>query len=190
MNDSEEQTRLYPIHAWHRVIDGDSIDVTLDLGFDTYVRKRVRLRNIDAPECRGGDHESKRQGFLAKAKLGEWCRRYHQATANTKANGLAVLSVPVKRGTDKFGRVLGELWVSTLVNEHDDKENVPPACRWTSVNEWMCRNGYAVHFDGRRQARTDADVQNAHMENRRRLQQQEEKEQQAHDLAQILPVTV
>lgn len=184
-NNSEEQTRVYPIHEWHRVIDGDSIDVTLDLGFDTYIRKRVRLRNIDAPECRGGDHESKRQGLLAKAKLGEWCRRYHQATANNKANGLAVLGVPVKRGSDKFGRVLGELWVSTLVNEQqqDDKENVAPASRWTSVNEWMCSNGYAVPFDGRRQARTDSDVQKAHMENRRRLQQ-------AHDLAQILPVTV
>ena len=54
-----------------RVIDGDTVDALIDLGFDTWVKKRIRLYGIDTPEVRTRDKEEKKKGVAAKERLKE-----------------------------------------------------------------------------------------------------------------------
>ena len=142
-----ENGRSYPIlHA--RPVDGDTLDVTLDLGFGITVRRRVRMYGIDAPETRTRDEEEKRFGTMTKDKLTWWCSQ--RATRRE-------LRCP-EPCSDKYGRVLGELWWS-----HDDG-----AC--TNINKWLCDQALAVPYRG--QARQT--VQHLHLENRKRLLQHPE----------------
>ena len=64
---------VYRVSSLEKVVDGDTIDVTLDLGFDVCTRQRVRLLGIDTPESRTSDSEEKKYGLLSKKKLKEWC---------------------------------------------------------------------------------------------------------------------
>ena len=63
---------IYRVSSLEKVVDGDTIDVTLDLGFDVCTRQRVRLLSIDTPESRTSDKEEKKFGLLSKKKLKEW----------------------------------------------------------------------------------------------------------------------
>jgi micrococcal nuclease len=63
----------YRVSALEKVVDGDTIDVCIDLGFDVLTRQRVRLLGIDTPESRTSDAEEKKFGLLSKKKLKEWC---------------------------------------------------------------------------------------------------------------------
>lgn len=102
-----------------RVVDGDTVDVVIDLGFDINIRKRVRLYGIDTPESRTSDLVEKRFGLLATSAL---VTRL-QATDNY---------VSLKTfGEDKFGRVLAELW---QLNEN--------------MNQWLLQNHHAVPYTG------------------------------------------
>ena len=58
---------VYQVTSIEKIIDGDTIDVTLDLGFDVCTRQRVRLLGIDTPESRTRDLEEKKKGLAAKA---------------------------------------------------------------------------------------------------------------------------
>ena len=60
---------VYQVTSIEKIVDGDTIDVTLDLGFDVCTRQRVRLLGIDTPESRTRDLEEKKYGLLAKKKL-------------------------------------------------------------------------------------------------------------------------
>ena len=93
-----------------RIVDGDTIDVNIDLGFDVMIRKRCRLLGIDTPESRTSDKEEKVYGLMSKKKLQEWCvkPRYKNLEIRCKRGGTS----------DKFGRVLAEVWVL----EDDGKE--------------------------------------------------------------------
>ena len=102
-----------------RVIDGDTFDCVFDLGFDINLKARVRLRNIDTPECRTRDLEEKKYGLLAKRKLIEL------------VNGAKTLTVKCESKREKFGRVLGELWADEC-----------------NVNQFMCDNHLAVPYTG------------------------------------------
>ena len=82
-----------------RVIDGDTIDVMIDLGFNTWAKKRVRLYGIDAPESRTKDLEEKRQGHAATKRLQE-------LLAST--NGELIIH---SHGIGKYGRCLGTLFI-------------------------------------------------------------------------------
>ena len=82
-----------------RVIDGDTVDAMIDLGFDTWVKKRVRLAGINAFEIRTRDKDIKKKGLLAKARLIE---------ALGANNNEFLLS---SHGVGKYGRCLGELRV-------------------------------------------------------------------------------
>ena len=128
-----------------RIVDGDTIDVNIDLGFDVMIRKRCRLLGIDTPESRTSDKEEKVYGLMSKKKLQEWC-----VNPDYKK-----LEIRCKRGgtSDKFGRVLAEVWVL----EDDGKE--------TNVNRWMCENHYAVPYCGQNKD----DVKEAHLANREKL---------------------
>jgi len=110
-----------------RVVDGDTIDVTIDLGFDLYKSERVRVAGIDTPEKRTRDLEEKALGIDAtnylKKKLEETIEGDEELTIRTELKG----------GMGKYGRLLGWLYIGedTL-----------------SVNEVMITEGYAWAYDG------------------------------------------
>ena len=87
-----------------KVIDGDTFDCTFELGFDISIRQRVRLLNIDTPECRTKDAEEKKYGQMAKRALID------------QVKYAKVLTVKCSE-REKFGRVLGELWADANVNK-------------------------------------------------------------------------
>jgi len=107
-----------------RVIDGDTIDVDIDLGFNTVLKKqRIRLYGIDTPESRTRDKEEKVRGFLSKNYLLLKC----------PIGGYIKLK---SHGVGKFGRILGELFE---YNKHEDT---------VSINQEMCDEGYAAPYFG------------------------------------------
>ena len=85
-----------------RVVDGDTIDAWIDLGFNITVRRRIRLWGINAPETRTLDLEEKREGKLAKARLEEML--------SINRGSFSVKSI----GVDKYGRCLGEIYLQDV----------------------------------------------------------------------------
>ena len=111
----------------NRVVDGDTIDVTIDLGFDLYKKERVRVAGVDTPEKRTKNLEEKALGIDAtgwlKAKLEETIKGDEELTVRTELKG----------GVGKYGRLLGWLYVG-------DSD--------LSLNEQMITEGYAHAYDG------------------------------------------
>jgi len=140
---------IYKVSSLEKVVDGDTIDVTLDLGFDVCTRQRVRLLGIDTPESRTRDLEEKKFGLLSKKKLKEWCLK---AVESEKDDIEIELRCPERDSRGKFGRILAEVWVS--------EDGI-----WTNVNKWMCEEGYAVPYIGQNKN----DVEELHMINRKKL---------------------
>jgi len=124
-----------------KVIDGDTVDVDIDLGFGIWqMNERVRIMGIDTPESRTRDKIEKKFGLAAKARL--------KSLLGPKPVLRTTIS---KKGEDmkgKFGRVLGDF----LINDKP-------------VSEIMCREGHAVAYFGG----AKADVQKQHMQNRKKL---------------------
>ena len=103
-----------------KVVDGDTIDVDIDLGFGVWMRnQRIRMHGIDTPESRTRNLEEKKYGLAAKDFLIKW----------TNAGGLTLKTHKDDRG--KFGRILGEIW-----------------CFDTNVNEKMIEEHHAVRYMG------------------------------------------
>ena len=148
----EPCTFKYRVSSLEKVVDGDTIDVNIDLGFDVCTKQRVRLLGIDTPESRTRDLEEKKFGLLSKKKLKEWCLK---AVASEKDDIEIELRCPEADSRGKFGRVLAEVWVSEEVH-------------WTNVNRWMCEEGYAVPYVGQNKA----DVEALHMKNREKVKDQ------------------
>ena len=124
-----------------KVIDGDTVDVDIDLGFGIWQKnERVRIMGIDTPESRTRDKVEKKFGLAAKAKL------------KSLLGKTTVLKTTInKKGVDmkgKFGRVLGDFL-------YEDK----------SVSKIMCETGHAVAYFGG----AKADVQKQHIKNRQKL---------------------
>jgi len=97
-----------------RVVDGDTADAMIDLGFNTWVKKRIRFMGVDTWECRTRDLEEKKKGLAAKA-----------FTKNLLENSDEGKFLVKSHGVGKYGRVLGELYVkghvksvNTLLKEH------------------------------------------------------------------------
>ena len=111
----------------NRVVDGDTIDVTIDLGFELYKKERVRVAGIDTPEKRTRDLEEKALGIDAtnylKKKLEDTIAGDDELTIRTELKG----------GMGKYGRLLGWLYIG--------EDNV-------SINEQMIDEGYAWSYDG------------------------------------------
>lgn len=84
-----------------RVVDGDTVDAFVDLGFDMHSKQRVRLYGINTPECRTRDLVEKKAGLAAKARLKEMLRE--------SKNKCVIKTRLDKKG--KYGRVLGVLYV-------------------------------------------------------------------------------
>ena len=148
----EPCTFKYRVSSLEKVVDGDTIDVNIDLGFDVCTKQRVRLLGIDTPESRTRDLEEKKFGLLSKKKLKEWCLK---AVASEKDDIEIQLRCPEADSRGKFGRVLAEVWVSEEGH-------------WTNVNRWMCEEGYAVPYVGQNKA----DVEALHMKNREKVKDQ------------------
>ena len=104
-----------------RVIDGDTVDAFIDLGFDTHVKKRIRLYGMDAWESRTRDKEEKVKGLAAKARLIQ--------ILNENNNEFILVSY----GVGKFGRCLGELF---LTMDSD------------SINNQLIIEGHAKKYNG------------------------------------------
>ena len=83
-----------------RVVDGDTIDATIDLGFDTWKKVRIRMMGMNAPESRTRDLEEKKLGLAAKARLIELL-----------GDGDFILQ---SHGVGKYGRCLGELFIEDM----------------------------------------------------------------------------
>ena len=104
-----------------RVVDGDTVDVDIDLGFGVWMRKqRIRMYGIDTPESRTSDKVEKVYGKAATEFLVKW----------TNAGDLTLKTF--KDGKGKFGRILGELWYG---HEHN-------------INQLLVDNNHAVRYNG------------------------------------------
>ena len=110
-----------------RVIDGDTIDAFIDLGFDIHIKKRIRFIGINSPESRTRDLEEKARGLAAKDRLKNLLEG---------ANTIQLVS----HGVGKYGRCLGELHVDIV----DGKEQLTLA----NVNELLIKEGHAVEYHG------------------------------------------
>ena len=111
----------------NRVVDGDTIDVTIDLGFDLAKKERVRIAGVDTPEKRTRDLEEKALGLDATA----WMKKHLEETI--KGEDELTIRTELKGGMGKYGRLLGWLYVG----ESD-----------VSLNEQMITEGYAWEYDG------------------------------------------
>tara|TARA_R100000742_G_C4244496_1_gene63632 strand:+ start:199 stop:618 length:420 start_codon:yes stop_codon:yes gene_type:complete len=111
----------------NRVLDGDTIDVTIDLGFDLYKKERVRIAGVDTPEKRTRNLEEKALGIDATNWLKE--------KLDGAIDGSDELSIRTELvgGVGKYGRLLGWLYIG-------DGD--------VSLNEQMIDEGYAWEYDG------------------------------------------
>ena len=111
----------------NKVLDGDTIDVTIDLGFDLYKKERVRIAGVDTPEKRTRDLEEKALGIDAT----NWLKKKLEDTIN--GDGELSIRTELVGGVGKYGRLLGWLYI--------DYSEV-------SLNELMIYEGYAWEYDG------------------------------------------
>mgnify|MGYP003678615399 FL=1 len=110
-----------------KVVDGDTIDAEIDLGFDIKVKKRVRFLGINAPESRTRDLEEKARGLAAKDRV----KALLEGCKNIQLHS---------HGIGKFGRCLGEIFLDTV----DGQEKLTVE----SLNELLIREGHAVEYHG------------------------------------------
>jgi|TARA_A100001515_G_scaffold136000_1_gene127334 micrococcal nuclease len=110
-----------------KVLDGDTIDVLIDLGFDLYKKERVRIAGVDTPEKRTRDLEEKALGIDAT----NWLKDKLEGAINGDDD--LVIRTELVGGVGKYGRLLGWLYIG-------DAE--------LSLNEQMIDEGYAWSYDG------------------------------------------
>ena len=110
-----------------RVVDGDTVDALLDVGFDIWFKKRIRFMGLDTWESRTRDLEEKKKGKLAKERT-----RQLLEEVSSKPGYFRLKS----HGLGKYGRVLGEIFIM----DKDGKQ-------W-SVNETLITEGHAYVYDG------------------------------------------
>ena len=111
----------------NRVVDGDTIDVTIDLGFDLYKKERVRVAGVDTPEKRTRDLEEKALGYDAT----NWLKEKLEGAIEGEDD--LVIRTELVGGVGKYGRLLGWLYIG-------DAD--------ISLNEMMIEEGYAFSYDG------------------------------------------
>lgn len=118
-----------------KVVDGDTIDAYIDLGFDLKIKKRIRYMGIDTWESRTRDKEEKVKGLAAKARNKELL----------ESGTFKIVSF----GTGKFGRVLGEIFVSPDAVGHEVSENIDRSSDGlVSINDILIAEGHAYEYHG------------------------------------------
>jgi len=124
-----------------KVIDGDTVDVDIDLGFGVWLKKqRIRLYGIDTPESRTRDLEEKKYGLVAKALV----------LANLPLGSTRTLTT-VKDKTGKYGRILGKF------KAYDSYTDA-----WVNLNQLMIIKHHAVEYHGQ----SKEDIAEQHIKNR------------------------
>ena len=103
-----------------RVIDGDTVDANIDLGFDISVKKRIRFLGINTPESRTRDLEEKARGLAAKDRV------------KCLLEGCNIIQLK-SHGVGKYGRVLGEIFI--------EGQNM-------SLNDLLKKEGHAYEYYG------------------------------------------
>tara|TARA_R100000664_G_C2708606_1_gene106205 strand:+ start:119 stop:508 length:390 start_codon:yes stop_codon:yes gene_type:complete len=110
-----------------RVVDGDTIDALIDVGFDIWIKKRIRYSGIDTWESRTRDLEEKAKGLEAKARNKELLEK-----VSSKSGYFRLKS----HGVGKYGRVLGEIFI-------EDKDG-----KLYNINETLISEGHAYIYNG------------------------------------------
>ena len=118
----------YRVKSIVKIIDGDTFDCIMDLGFDVLLEARVRMYGIDTPESRTRDLEEKKFGLLAK----EWLIAH--------LNDDIIISTQLDNEKGKFGRVLGTVWAEG-----------------TNINEKMIEEHMAVRYHGQAKSDVEAE---------------------------------
>jgi micrococcal nuclease len=114
---------IYRIKQITKVVDGDTIDADVDLGFDISLSKRIRLAAVDTPESRTADANEKKYGLQSK----EWLKHKLENAKNI------LIKTELPDSTEKYGRIIGHLFINDQAN---------------SLNEQMIDAGMAWTYDG------------------------------------------
>ena len=120
---ADKDPYIYRIRTVNKIVDGDTIDADIDLGFDISLAKRIRLGGIDTPESRTTDLKEKALGVESK----EWLKKKLEGAKNI------LIKTELPDSTEKYGRIIGHLFI----NEQT-----------TSLNNQMINEGYAWKYDG------------------------------------------
>ena len=129
----------YRVNKVVKVVDGDTVDVDIDLGFGCWLKdERVRVMGIDTPESRTRNKEEKKRGLISKAFLKDKIKLAKKLTIKTHKGS----------ETGKFGRILGEIFADGI-----------------NLNLKMCTEGYAVQYYGQNKSLVEAE----HMKNKSKL---------------------
>ena len=110
-----------------RVVDGDTIDALIDVGFDIWIKKRIRYSGIDTWESRTRDLAEKAKGLEAKARNKELLME-----VSSKSGYFRLKS----HGVGKYGRVLGEIFI-------EDKDG-----KQLNINKTLISEGHAYKYEG------------------------------------------
>ena len=131
-----------------RVVDGDTVDVDIDLGFDMWIHnERVRLFGIDTPESRTRDLEEKKAGLFAKDVVLHYLPEGSKQVLRTH-----------KDKVGKYGRVLGEFVIYDSI-----------ADRQTTINQFMIDHKIGVEYSGK----SKDEIVKQHIENRKYLEEKD-----------------
>ena len=114
---------IYRIKEIHKVVDGDTIDADIDLGFDISLTKRIRLAGVDTPESRTTDTKEKALGLEVK----EWLKHRLEGAKDI------LIKTELPDSTEKYGRIIGHLFINGEA---------------VSINNQMVAEGYAWEYDG------------------------------------------
>ena len=120
---ADKDPYIYRIKQITKVVDGDTIDADIDLGFDISLTKRIRLAGVDTPESRTSDANEKKYGLESK----EWLKHKVESAKNI------LIKTELPDSTEKYGRIIGHLFVN-------DQES--------SLNDQMITEGYAWEYSG------------------------------------------
>ena len=114
---------IYRIKSVLKVVDGDTIDAAIDLGFDIALEKRIRLSGVDTPESRTTNLKEKAMGLESK----EWLKKKLEGAKDI------IIKTELPDSTEKYGRIIGHLFING---------------QETSLNNQMITEGYALAYDG------------------------------------------
>ena len=120
---ADKDPYIYRIRTISKVVDGDTIDADIDLGFDISLSKRIRLAGIDTPESRTTNIKEKAMGLESK----EWIKKTLEGAKDI------LIKTELPDSTEKYGRIIGHLFING---------------QETSLNNQMITYGYALAYDG------------------------------------------
>lgn len=120
---ADKDPYIYRIKEIYKIVDGDTIDAAIDLGFDISLTKRIRLAGVDTPESRTADANEKKYGLESKDWLKHRCEGAKDILIKTE----------LPDSTEKYGRIIGHLFINGEA---------------TSLNNQMIAEGMAWSYQG------------------------------------------